>query len=103
MPTLYDTKSWRDFRASVLEDAECYLSGIAGECRGALHVHHIDPLSAGGLELPGDDGVVVLCAAHHRMVDSFLKRRERWKTCPHKHRSHEARMQCEERLNRAAA
>lgn len=103
MATLYDTKPWREFRARVREDAECHLSGIAGECRGTLHVHHIEPLSTGGVELPGEEGVVVLCAAHHRMVDSFLKRRRRWKTCPHKHRTLEARRQCEKRLNAEAA
>lgn len=102
MPTLYETQPWRKFAARVRAD-ECFLDGVAGECRGALQLHHVDPLSDGGPAFPDDGGVITLCAAHHRMIDAFLKRRKQWKTCPHHHRTREARRQCEERLNRAAA
>lgn len=102
MPSLYDTKSWRDFRAHA-RASECFLANVAGQCRGALHVHHVDPLSEGGPAFPDEGGVITLCAAHHRMIDSFLKRREGWRRCPHHHRSREAREQCEARLNRAAS
>ncbi len=104
MPTLYETKPWREHRARVLaRDSECYLAGVAGECRGALHVHHVDPLSEGGPAFPDDVGLVVLCARHHTPVHDWRQRKEKtWKRCPHHHRTHEARQQCEARLNKAA-
>lgn len=103
MSALYATKPWRELRSRVLStDADCYLSGIAGDCRGDLLVHHVIPVSDGGPEIPGDDGVRVLCKRHHSMLHGFLRRQASWKRCPHQHRSLEARRLCEERLNRAA-
>ena len=101
--TLYDTRHWRKFRESVRADeTECALSVLAGPCQGDLHVHHIKPLAEGGELFPTEDGVAVLCARHHRMLHGFLNRQRDWKTCPHTHRSREAREQCERRLNSAA-
>lgn len=103
MSTLYHTKDWRELRARALDrDGSCFLSEIAGECRGALQVHHVEPVSEGGPEIPDEGGVVTVCKRHHRMLHGFLNRQRQWKTCPHHHRSREARRQCEERLNQAA-
>lgn len=100
--SLYQTKPWREFRAEVLSDcSECYLSGLAGDCYGRLHVHHNLPLSEGGEAFPPRDGVTVLCHRHHRMVHGMRNRSKRWKTCSHNHRYRWARDLCEQRLNAA--
>ena len=106
MATVYETSRWRDFRSRVLaDDAECAFAHLAGHCRGALHVHHVEPLAEGGPEFPRNtDGTLVLCAAHHAWLHAWRRRGEpKWKRCPHHHRSLESRRQCEERLNRTAA
>jgi hypothetical protein len=104
MSTLYDTKPWRDYRSHVLaDDAECAFAHLAGNCRGVLQLHHVDPLAEGGPAFPDDGGLVVLCAAHHAWLHAWRRRKEKqWKRCPHSHRSRESREQCERRLNAAA-
>lgn len=103
MATLYGTHRWRNYRSLVLaDDAECAFARLAGNCRGALHVHHIHPVSQGGPEIPDEDGVVVLCNRHHALLHSWIRRQEpQYKTCPHNHRYAWAREQCERRLNAA--
>ena len=102
MSLLYDTKPWREFRESVLDaNAECALAHLAGNCRGPLNLHHVDPLAEGGPAFPDEGGVAVLCARHHRLVHVWRSKDEktRWKRCPHQHRTPESREQCERRLN----
>lgn len=105
MPNLYDTQSWRNYRSRVLtDDADCAFAHLAGGCEGALHVHHVHPVSEGGPAFPNRNGVVVLCATHHAMLHAWRRRkRTLWKRCPHRHRSADARRQCEMRLNKVAA
>jgi len=108
MSTLYDTKPWRDYRSHVLaDDAECAFAHLAGNCRGALQLHHVDPLSEGGPAFPDEGGLVVLCAAHHAWLHAWRRRKAQnereWKRCPHHHRTRESREQCERRLNAATA
>lgn len=98
----YQTREWRELRGRVLaRDDHCQLDWV-GPCRGALVVHHLDPVADGGPELPDEDGLITLCAVHHPMVHGFLNRQRCRKTCAHRHRTAEARRICEERLNRAA-
>lgn len=107
MSTLYDTQPWRDYRSRVLtDDASCAFEHLAGGCQGDLHVHHVTPLAEGGEAFPRENGVIVLCAAHHAWLHAWRRRKEerekRWKRCPHQHRTRESREQCERRLNAAA-
>lgn len=102
--TLYDTSRWRAYRSRVLaDDAECAFARIAGGCSGALHVHHIDPVSEGGAPFPTEDGRLVLCAAHHSWLHGWMRRKQpKWKRCTHNHRYAYARRDCERRLNSVA-
>lgn len=100
MSQLYDTHPWRELRSRLLPGASCSLSGLAGECLGPLHVHHVTPVSDGGDPFPSENELVVLCARHHRLVHAWLRKQEpQRKRCPHKHRTRESREQCERRLN----
>jgi hypothetical protein len=102
---LYDSQRWRDYRSRVLaDDAECAFARLAGDCSGALQVHHVEPLADGGPPFPARDGVVVLCVAHHSWLHGWKRRKKQtWKRCPHHHVTPEGRRLCERRLNRVAA
>lgn len=73
---------------------------IGGECAGPIHRHHLMPVSEGGWE----DGVTVqVCQRHHPMLEALARRVHNpplWRRCRHRHRTLEAREQCERRLNR---
>jgi hypothetical protein len=102
MANLYDSHAWRKYRSSVLaEDAECAFAHLAGECQGALGVHHVKPLSEGGDPFPRDkDGVAILCARHHTLLHHWRKKQApQWRRCTHNHRYAWAREECEARLN----
>lgn len=100
--TLYDTQPWRELRSRLLPGASCSLSGLAGECLGDLHVHHVTPLSEGGEAFPRENELVVLCARHHRLIHAWRRKQEpKRKSCPHNHRYEWARSECERRLNAA--
>lgn len=100
--TLYGTTRWRKYRSGVLStDSECALAHLAGDCLGALHVHHNPPLDEGGEPFPRENERVVLCARHHRLVHAWRRKKEpKRRTCPHNHRYDWARRECERRLNR---
>lgn len=102
--TVYSTPQWRDLRERARErDGHTCQVGrlVGGECSGALHGHHVDPVSLGGDPLPSLDGVVTVCESHHPMLEALARRARRWRRCPHRHRTREGRLQCERRLNRA--
>jgi hypothetical protein len=44
---------------------------------------------------------VECCASHHPQLHMVLRRLSRWRACPHKHRTREARELCERRRNAA--
>lgn len=69
------------------------------ECSGPVHLHHVHPLSAGG---DAFGRTVEVCRRHHPMLEALARRvygEPEWKTCPHQHRTREAREACERRLN----
>lgn len=102
--SLYDTSRWKQLRADALErEAECALGRLIGGCVGPLEVHHVDPVEEGGDLYPDVEGLAVLCKRHHRMLHGLRRRQSDWKTCPHQHRTREARDLCERRLNGIAA
>jgi len=67
----YQSKHWKETRADVLErdDHECQACGKEED----LHVHHIQPVSAGGprFEL---NNLVTLCDTHHREWEGLYLR-----------------------------
>ena len=94
---VYNSQEWRD----LPRDGECVVSFLfgarAGACRGLIHRHHVDP---------PDERTVQICARHHPQLEAALRQLDRqphWRHCPHTHRSREARLVCERRLNRLAA
>lgn len=95
--SVYNRQRWRE-----LPRTRCFVSVLlgptAGPCRGAIHRHHVDP------EDPGSRTVEV-CAAHHTRLHTVLRGLSsvRWRRCPHRHRTLEARQACERRLNQQAA
>lgn len=105
--TFYSSTSWRQLRALARErDANrCTVARLlGGRCSGLLHVHHIDR-DADWLDL---DNTGTVCAAHHPKWEALRRslveqRQPRWRTCPHRHTSAEAKAICERRLNRVAA
>lgn len=104
MSTVYGTTAWQELRERAhLRDADCVLGRLlGGGCWGALHTHHIEPVSDGGPELPDIEGVATLCARHHRVLHGLRSKQAGWKTCPHKpgtHRYAHAKRLCEDRLN----
>ena len=69
MPNLYDTSLWREYRSRVLSaDAECAFARLAGDCRGVLHLHHVDPLAEGGPAFPDEGGMLVVPILEERLV-----------------------------------
>jgi hypothetical protein len=95
---LYSTREWRE----LPRDGTCVISFLFGEeavgpCHGETHRHHV---------IPGEptSRSVQVCASHHPTLEAALRRlrRPRRRTCPHVHRTREAREQCEARLNQAA-
>lgn len=90
MPRIYDLQDWRDLPRT----GEC--AGIplfGGECHGSAHLHHISQDS--------EEELLLLCQRHHALLHGARNRARRWKECPHKHRTLEARFLCERRLNAA--
>jgi len=94
-----------EIRERILERDQRRCNGrfLGGRCSPILDVHHIHPREEGGSD--DEDNLMVLCHRHHPMLEAIrrqiLKRREpEWKRCPHRHRSPEARLLCERRLNR---
>ena len=76
---------------------ECVFAELVpGECSGTLHWHHVHPISAGG---DPDGKTVPICSRHHPQLEAVARRILRWRSCPHVHRSPEAREACERRLN----
>lgn len=110
METIYNDLRWQLTRSRALarDGNRCTVSRLlGGECSaGPLHAHHIMAIADGGA--PFDvDNVGTTCAAHHPMwealrrllVERMLAPPPR---CPHRHRSREARAECERRLARRA-
>jgi 5-methylcytosine-specific restriction endonuclease McrA len=102
------TDTWDEIRARVLarDEHRCTVSRLlGGECRGRLHVHHIEPRSEGGTD--DEDNLATVCARHHAIWERLRQRvlyarPTAWKRCRHEHRTRESREECERRLNRAA-
>lgn len=101
MGRVYDKATWRAAEREFCAVHEL----LGGECSGPVCLHHRVPISLGG----DPDGVTVpVCHAHHPMLEALARRvhgysERRWRTCPHQHRTLEAREACERRLNRVAA
>lgn len=98
--TPYNTTRWRD----LPRNGFCEVGTLLGtECEGPLHRHHVHPLSAGGEQF---GRTVLVCLRHHPSLEALARRvwgEREWKTCPHPHRTREAREACERRLNGMAA
>lgn len=98
--TPYNTARWR----SLPRKGVCEVGQLLGtDCEGPLHRHHVQPLSAGG---DAFGRTVLVCLHHHPSLEALARRvwhEPQWKTCPHHHRSKEAREACERRLNSVAA
>lgn len=96
---VYNTQHWRD----LPRDGDCVVSFLfgkhAGPCRGLTAHHHVDP----------DDPLsrtVLVCARHHRHLETALKHLDRtptWKRCRHDHRYDHGRRECEAKLNGVAS
>lgn len=96
MSTVYDSAYWR----GLPRTGSCCLSRLLPDsCEGALHRHHVVPISLGGDPL-GE--TVLVCARHHPALEALARRVIRWRSCKHEHRTREARESCERRLNRDA-
>lgn len=87
------TRWWRE----LPRDGECvaeFLFGeAAGPCSDTMHRHHV---------VPGDptSRTYQACSSHHPMIEGFLRRLSRRRSCPHNHRYPGAREACERKLNR---
>ena len=107
MGSLYSTLRWRAARAAALRrDASRCAVGrwFGGDCDPILHVHHLTPVSEGG-DPYGIDNLLTVCRRHHPMLEGFRRAVARHAgpvspRCPHRHRTVEAREQCERRLAR---
>ncbi len=91
----YDRRSFRNLPREVCEVADL-LGPLAGECRGYIHRHHVDP------EDP-DSRTVQVCNRHHQRLHAALRALEAperaWRTCTHFHPYPEGKIACERRLN----
>lgn len=95
MGRIYDTA---DFRALPRERCAVH-ELLGGDCAGAIHRHHVHPVSLDG---PVDGRTIPVCASHHPMLEMLARRvwmHREPRRCPHKHVTPEARAQCEARLN----
>lgn len=95
MGRIYDKAS---FRALPRERCAVW-ELIGGECSGPIAHHHVYPVSLGGAE---SGRTVESCAAHHPMLEALARRvygAPRYRRCPHRHVTPEARERCEARLN----
>ena len=101
----YSSAAWRQAREQVLQrdKRRCTVGRLlGGGCRGALHVHHIDPAAD-----PLDErNLASVCAAHHSRWEAVRRavienRSPRWRRCRHIHRYRGGREACERRLNAA--
>jgi 5-methylcytosine-specific restriction endonuclease McrA len=94
-------KNWTKTRARILaRDSGCSGRFLGGPCSPILDVHHILPREEGGTD--ADDNLIVVCHRHHPQLEALRRQvllARGWRTCPHAHRSHEARRRCERRLN----
>jgi hypothetical protein len=96
--TVYSRAAWRE----LPRDGECVVRFLfdraAGECRGPIGRHHVDPLNP-------DSRTYQVCARHHNRVQATVRRLltiPTWKRCPHKPGTHRYRSgleACERRLN----
>jgi hypothetical protein len=110
MGELYDSQEWRALcvRVRARDGDRCTVQRLlGGACHPQLHVHHLIPVSEGGLPIPHDDDAITVCQSHHPLLEgvrrAVLRARDRHvRRCPHAHRTREAREACERRLNRAA-
>lgn len=101
----YNSAQWKVLRAAARErdgNACTVARLIGGDCRGLLHVHHIDP-DGDPLDL---DNLGTVCATHHPKWEALRRALVAtheppvWRRCRHVHRTREARELCERRLNR---
>ena len=91
---VYNTRRWRDLpRDHCIVDT--LLGDAAGDCRGLIHRHHVDPADP-------SSRTVSVCAAHHSQLHGLLRHVGRRRRCPHRHPTRAGREACERRLNRAA-
>lgn len=95
--TTYDKRSWRRLPREFCV-IELLFGEVAGECRGLIHLHHVD-------DRDPDSRTVPVCLRHHPSLQACLRRLREplWKECPHKpgtHRYPGAKEECERRLNR---
>lgn len=91
----YDTAAFR-----ALPRERCAVHELlGGECAGVVARHHVHPMSLGGAE---SGRTVPVCARHHGYLEAIARRvygAPRWRTCPHKHVTPEAKERCEAKLN----
>lgn len=104
MTAIYSTPAWHAARAAAIErdGARCTVARLlGGPCAdGALHVHHLIPVSEDGSAFDLDN-LVTVCATHHPRLEALrravLKEREAPR-CRHHHPYIEGRLLCEARL-----
>jgi hypothetical protein len=109
MRHVYDSYRWQQLRAQVRErdGHRCTVARLlGGDCRGPLHVHHIDP----DREPYDPDNCATVCETHHPRWEAIRKgiveQREKaepapepeepWR-CHHKHPYPSGREECERR------
>ena len=65
----YYGEDWELAKKRALEDAgyKCFFSEL-GNCKGKLHVHHIDDYTTSHNN--SQDNLIVLCASHHRKFET---------------------------------
>ena len=106
----YTSPEWSAARDAALQrdGSRCTVARlIGGDCSHVLDVHHLVPRGEGGAALDPDN-LITLCHVHHPMVERLRRQLLRAHTprrrrCRHEHRTTEARLICERRLNRLAA
>ena len=95
-------REWRDRLPRERCVIEELFGAAAGECKGLIHRHHVDPDDP-------DSRTIEVCNAHHQKVHAALRAitaEPEWRRCPHRpgtHRYAWAKEECERRLNSQAA
>lgn len=103
--SFYKSPEWRALRARVLarDGSRCTVAQLlGGECRGSLHVHHLDRAEERRLD---PDNCGTACASHHPKWEAvrraIMVQRRPLPPCRHTHRYAHAQRECDARRARA--